>query len=84
MRFGSLLTVLLALAAISGCTQLPDLDSQITPEAKAAPYPALIPLDTVLDETADTQSFSHAGLSQELRVAALRARAAQMRATAGQ
>jgi hypothetical protein len=84
MRFGFSLAGPLALALIAGCAPLPDLDSQVTPEAKAAPYPALIPLDAALEDASAVYSAPAAQSAQSARAAALRARAAQMRAAAGQ
>jgi hypothetical protein len=84
MRIGPFCLGLLASAVMGGCTQLPDLDSQITPAAKAAPYPALVPLDPLLDQAAASQTTQTTTGAQNARAAALRARAAQMRAQAGQ
>jgi hypothetical protein len=68
----------------AGCAQLPDLDDQITLAAKAAPYPALVPLDPLLEQAAASQTTQTTTGAQNARAAALRARAAQMRAQAGQ
>ncbi|MGH1355588.1 MAG: hypothetical protein ACRBBS_10980 [Thalassovita sp.] len=84
MRFGFSFPSLMVLALAAGCAPLPDLDSQVTPAAKAAPYPALVPLEPLLEGAADSQTTATTAASQNARAAALRARAAQMRAAARQ
>lgn len=80
MRPLSAVMAVLMLAA--ACTQLPpDLDGAETAEARAAPYPALVPLDPLLD-TADAADPDPAA-AVEARGARLRARAAALRRQGG-
>jgi len=59
---------------LSGCAQFPELDAMQTPGVEDAPYPKLLPLDTLLNGPAPRAS--EATLVQvEGRLAALRARA---------
>lgn len=84
MRLRQICLGLLAISVIGGCTRLPDLDNTVTPAAKLAPYPALIPLEPMLAEFSDSQTTPAPNAQQNLRAAALRDRAARMRAAAGQ
>lgn len=84
MRLQQICLGLLAVSLIGGCTRLPDLDETVTPAAKAAPYPALVPLDPLLVDHGDSQTTLLAGSTQAQRAAALRDRAARMRAASGQ
>ena len=66
--------------ALAACTQFPELDRTIGPEAEAADYPALIPLEPVLarvegapERNAETEAEVQA------RAEALRARAEALR-----
>lgn len=72
MRF-----LLLPLLLCAACARPPDLDEHITPAAKAAPFPALVPLGPLLDE-ADGTRISTTDAALQARAAALRARARQM------
>lgn len=82
MRFVLLLCPLL----FAGCANVPALEDRITPEARQAPAPALIPLDPVFDDadTFETQVTDQTDAELKARAAALRSRAAQMRAEAAQ
>ncbi|MBN9888372.1 hypothetical protein [Salipiger abyssi] len=67
----------LLLLALVGCAQFPELDAARTPGVEAMPFPALLPLDGLLDgpEPRATPEM-RAGI--EGRVAGLRARAARL------
>ena len=68
-----------ALLIAAGCAQVPELDDHVTPAAKAAPYPALVPLDPLLNSTAETRITDQTDPELQARAAALRARAQRMR-----
>ena len=58
---------------LGACAPFPSLDDNITPAAKAAPYPALGPLPSWSDrDTSDDEMMQD-------RIAALQARAEQLR-----
>lgn len=73
------LTPFLALAA---CTQFPVLDSAVTPQMEAAPFPDLVPIDRLVTR-AEHGSIDPEATQAELsaRLSALRARAARLRGT---
>ncbi|WP_417722355.1 hypothetical protein [Salipiger sp.] len=71
------LPILLLCAALTGCTQFPELDATETPGVATAPYPSLVPLETLLAAPAPRATPEmRAGV--EGRVAGLRARAARL------
>ncbi|MFC2968379.1 hypothetical protein [Acidimangrovimonas pyrenivorans] len=63
---------------VTGCTGFPDLDTAISAETRAAPYPALLPLDALL-AGGDGTATAEAGATLTARAAALRARARALR-----
>ncbi len=65
---------------LAGCADIPDLDDNLTPAARSAPYPALVPIAPLLAGTEQAQQIKE-GTAPALqgRVAALRARAARLR-----
>ena len=80
MRFTLLrFTLLCAPLVLANCAQVPELDDHVTPAAKAAPYPALVPLDPLLNSTAETRITDQTDPQLQARAAALRARAQRMR-----
>ncbi len=80
MRF---LIVTLGLAAVlSGCTRFPELDAAITPEARRADYPVLVPIGEVLERRELARSTGREGENVAARAAALRARARLLRGIA--
>ncbi|MFZ1663400.1 MAG: hypothetical protein WAT77_15735 [Paracoccaceae bacterium] len=46
MRFTASLTCL-CLALLSACTQFPAIDRKVTPAVATAPYPSLLPFETL-------------------------------------
>ncbi len=64
----------LALAAAS-CSRFPELERRISPEARAADYPALLPLDEALAGTRTRNITSASAETLLVRVAGLRAQA---------
>ncbi|MTJ04018.1 MAG: hypothetical protein FH759_04895 [Sediminimonas qiaohouensis] len=74
------LTVLLP--AIPGCTRFPALDDTVAPQDEQAPYPALKPIEPLLDDPQDSAGSDPDTQEEALkaRADALRARAARLRA----
>lgn len=72
------LSIILCLA---GCSQFPELDDTISPAARAAAYPDLVPAEDLRAELANAQITDDTTSSLEARVAALQARAARLRGT---
>jgi hypothetical protein len=72
--------LVILLAAVAGCSALPDIDSAISPQAEAAPYPELVPLESItLTESAQEADPFAVQTILEGRVARLRARANALR-----
>ena len=73
------LVIAICLAALAGCAQFPEADATITPEAEAADFPELVPLEPLLAEI-DTQQLDAPATEAALlaRVAGLKARAARL------
>ncbi|TMM55114.1 hypothetical protein FDT80_05975 [Sulfitobacter sabulilitoris] len=74
------LPLLIVFAACAACTQFPELDRTVSPDAEAADYPALVPIEPLLAQ-ADAAQIDAPATTQALsaRVAGLRARAAALR-----
>ena len=66
------------LSMLTACAQFPALDETLGAADPAAPYPDLVPLDAIL-AAADGKSTVGTDLSLGARIAALEARAAQLR-----
>ena len=66
-------------ALAAGCTSFPELDAAVSPEARRAAYPVLIPTQPVLDRRADVRVTVETGEALERRAANLRARAGLLR-----
>lgn len=70
----------LVLAALgAGCATFPDVEAAETPAARAAGYPALMPIDELLAKAADERVSPAEVDAVQARAAALRARAADLR-----
>lgn len=70
----------LALAALlPGCTRFPELDAAVSPEARRADYPQLVPIAEVLDRRDLARTTGREGDIVAARAAALRARARLLR-----
>lgn len=64
----------------AGCAEIPALEGTISPEAAAAPYPKVLPVERILDGAAAAQSATPETQAQlEARAAGLRARADRLR-----
>lgn len=63
----------------TGCTQFPDLDAAISPEARRAGYPQLVPVSDLLSRRNAARTTGNEADILRARAAALRARAALLR-----
>ncbi len=80
MRPSLIICTVLASSLLAGCTDMPDLDDRLTPAARSAPYPALVPVEPLLAQaSADQQITDDTAPALQSRVAGLRARAARLR-----
>lgn len=73
------LTAAAIIAGCSGCTQFPELDQAIDPAVFQAPYPSLLPFDTLQASTTMVASVDPTA-ALAVRAAALRVRAAKLNA----
>ncbi|EDM71652.1 hypothetical protein RAZWK3B_19906 [Roseobacter sp. AzwK-3b] len=79
MRAGTLVFLAFAALLSAGCTQLPALDDAIDPALRDAPYPQLVPIET-LRASAPAPDLGDEDRSEiDARTATLRARAATLR-----
>jgi hypothetical protein len=69
------------LAVMAACTRFPDLESVVAPEVRAAPYPALVPIEPLLAGLTAEQITPEVEAGLAGRMAALQARAARLRKT---
>lgn len=74
MRRSFLFVVLAAGLATLGCTQFPELDQTATPGVAEAPYPDLVPIESLLNGPAP-RTTETVRLGVEARAGQLRARA---------
>jgi hypothetical protein len=81
-KFRSLALLLSSVALLTACARMPDLDANVTPAARAAPYPKLVPVGPLLAEAQETRTARTTQAGLDARGAALRARAAQIQAAA--
>lgn len=72
------LLFLIACLGLVGCADVPELDTQITPAARSAPYPRLQPLDPILATGLAGQSDTETAEALRARAASLQARAARL------
>lgn len=77
------LSALFLATSLAACAQFPELDATQTPGVANAPYPALVPLDSLLTGPEPRATIEMVG-RVEARAANLKARAARLKsATAG-
>ena len=74
--FACLATVATLLA---GCSDFPELDAAITPTARNAEYPSLMPIDQLVADAQDVQITEQTVTTLKGRAGSLRARAARLR-----
>lgn len=66
-------------AALSGCTQFPELDASVSDAARTAPYPDLVPLGGLQARLTTTNIAPDTVSTIEARIARLEARADSLR-----
>lgn len=64
---------------LAGCAEFPELDAAITPEARRAAYPELVPIGEVLDRRKLARTTGREAGMLEARAENLRRRAAMLR-----
>ncbi len=69
-------------ALLAGCADFPQLDAEISPEARRAGYPDLVPVSDVLDRRKLARTTGREAGVLSARAANLRARAAMLRGIA--
>jgi len=70
-----------AIAAIllAGCSDFPELDAAITPAARKADYPTLVPIDQLLASAQVVQITDETATNLQGRISRLKSRAARLR-----
>lgn len=63
---------------LAGCSDFPELDAAITPAARKAGYPSLVPLDQITSGAQEPQITEQTIATMQARVASLNARAARL------
>ena len=71
--------LLIATAVLAGCAEFPDLESRITPGARNAPFPSLVPAGQITGRRSLARTTAADGERLAARAAALRARARLLR-----
>ncbi len=66
-------------ALLAGCSDFPELDDAVSPTARKAGYPALLPIDQLIAGAKDVQITEETVSSLQSRIARLNARAARLR-----
>ncbi|SEQ90427.1 hypothetical protein [Thalassovita taeanensis] len=84
MRAPALFWAFFLALGCAACTPFPDLgDRGAEASARAAPFPVLVPLEPVLEASADIRITEDTSPALNARAAALRARAALLRRQVG-
>jgi len=73
---------LILLTLLAACSDFPDLDTEISPEARAAAYPTLVPVKRITDRAQGFRGSPEDGKRLAARAAALKARARLLRGVA--
>lgn len=76
LRFATSFALIATLLA--GCSDFPELDAAITPAARKAGYPSLVPLDQLISGAQDIQITDETVATLQTRIARLNARAARL------
>ncbi len=71
--------VLAMTAALAGCARFPALEATVSDEARAAPYPDLVPVEQISAQVSAPRVQEPGNRALAVRAARLRARAAQLR-----
>jgi len=77
MRIAVIFTISATLLA--GCSDFPQLDSAISPAARNAEYPSLVPISQIISGAADVQITEQTVSTLKGRISRLNARAARLR-----
>ncbi len=72
-------TLVLSLGILAACSEFPSLDDKVSAAARAAPYPRLLPIQTLLARPAPPRLTETAVATLEARAARLRRKAAALR-----
>ncbi len=64
---------------LAGCSNFPELDAAITPAARQAGYPSLMPLDQLVAGAEEVQITEETIATLQGRVSGLKGRAARLR-----
>lgn len=64
---------------MGGCSDFPELDAAISPAARKAGYPGLMPIDQLLAEAQQVQISPQTVSNLQSRISRLKARAARLR-----
>lgn len=68
-------------ACLAGCAQFPELDAAISPGAKNADYPDLVPIEQLKAQVPEVKTDSDTLDEIDARVESLRTRAQRLRGT---
>lgn len=77
LRFTALFTLTATL--LVGCSDFPELDAAISPTARQAGYPSLVPMGQIITGAQEVQITPQSVASLQGRVGGLQARAANLR-----
>ena len=69
----------LSAAALSGCSQFPELEEVEDSAARNAPYPDLVPIESIKATVPDAQTTPETAPDLETRVDSLKARAGRLK-----
>ncbi|PHQ98429.1 MAG: hypothetical protein COB39_08880, partial [Marinosulfonomonas sp.] len=69
--------LVLSAALLAGCSNFPELDDAVSPTARKAGYPALLPIDPLIAGAKEVQVTKETVLTLQSRIARLNARAAR-------
>ena len=69
----------LSAALLAGCSDFPELDNAVSPTARKAGYPALLPIDQLIAGAQEVQITEETISGLQSRLARLNARAARLR-----
>jgi outer membrane murein-binding lipoprotein Lpp len=68
-----------ATVLLAGCSNFPELDDAISPAARKAGYPTLVPISQIIAGAADVQISPQTVSSLKTRAASLKSRASRLR-----
>jgi outer membrane murein-binding lipoprotein Lpp len=69
----------LSAALLAGCSDFPELDNAVSPTARKAGYPSLLPIDQLIAGAKEVQITEETISTLQSRIARLNARAARLR-----